>query len=207
MCAPPYLWLRDRDPSPVVLVEAGLVFADPRTWGRPVYFADLVVRHDAAVSSFAHLGGGRLAYNDRCSLSGYYSLLERLADFGGTGFADLACSGSHQESLEQVLDGRVDAAAIDSNVLNLQVRADRSLTERLRVIESWGPFAVQPIVARADLPAALVQAITQALLEAPTDPAVRAALGGYGVAGLTAISEAAYEPERLLLQRCEALAV
>jgi ABC-type phosphate/phosphonate transport system substrate-binding protein len=57
-------------------------------------------------------------------LSGYYSLLNKLAESGAdeSFFDNILCSGSHLNSIEAVLSGKADAAAIDSNVLRIHFR-------------------------------------------------------------------------------------
>ena len=90
-------------------------------------------------------------------------------------------SGGHRHSLAWVAAGEVSAAAIDSNVLRLALRDDPALAARLRVIDALGPFPIQPIAARATLPAATRAAITGALL------ALRGPkLAAFGVTGLEA---------------------
>jgi ABC-type phosphate/phosphonate transport system substrate-binding protein len=117
--------------------------ADHRAEGKPVYFADVVVSASSPVRRFADLRGARWAYNDRNSKSGWFSMAERCAPQSPEEFfGELIASGSHLRSLELVAGGRADVAAIDSNVLRMQEHS-------LRVIESWGPFPIQPVVIRA----------------------------------------------------------
>ncbi len=174
VCAPSYRVLRDS----VELLPA-LVPSDPRAKGQPVYFADVVVRADSQVRMFDELRGTRWAYNDRNSRSGWFSMLERAGS--GEFFGELLHAGSHLNSLEFVSDGRADAAAIDSNVLALHSRED------LRVIESWGPFPIQPSIIRRALPAAEKQRIARALLSIK-----REELLPHGFAGFAAIDESVY---------------
>src|SRR5215203_5209877 len=82
MCAPSFVWLRELRPPPVELLGVSPVFDDERNGGRPIYFCDVVVREEGPIHSFADLEGGSWAYNDACSLSGYYSLLNKLAAAG-----------------------------------------------------------------------------------------------------------------------------
>ena len=109
--------------------------------GRPVYFSDLIVRRDVAAVSFEELRGRLRAYNDRCSLSGYFNLLARLRVLGeDRHFLRTARrSGSHLRSVELTARGEVDGAAVDSNVLALLRCRDPLLCERVRVVASWGP--------------------------------------------------------------------
>jgi phosphonate transport system substrate-binding protein len=151
VCAPSVRFLGDE-----VTVLPSPVPADPRANGRSVYFADVVVRGSSDAKSFDDLRGATWAYNDANSKSGWFSMLERA---GGTHFfARCIQSGSHLRSLEMVSAGDADAAAIDSNVLRLHRR------DELRVIESWGPFPIQPVVVRAALDDATKRGIAAALL-------------------------------------------
>lgn len=152
VCAPTYRWMRDR----VTLLPA-LVPLDERAGGRPVYFADVVVRADSAVERFEQLRGRRWGYNDRNSRSGWFSMLDRVGS-DTRFFSWLVHAGSHLQSLQAIRDGRVDAAAIDSNVLFLQPR------DGLRVVESWGPFPIQPVIVRAGIDDALKARVAGALL-------------------------------------------
>ncbi len=146
MCAPSFVWLRELRPPPVELLGVLPVFDDKRNLGRPVYFCDVVVRNDAPIRAFSELEGGSWAYNDACSLSGYYSLLNKLAESGADEnfFDNIFCSGSHLNSIEAIVRGEADAAAIDSNVLRIRLREAPALRERLRVIESWGLTRYSP---------------------------------------------------------------
>lgn len=163
LCAPPFLWLRDRRPPAVELVGAAWVFDDPRAGGAPVYFSDVIVAASCPARVFADLHGGVWAYNDVCSLSGFHCLMRRIDRFGGGRFfRAMRASGAHHTSIDWVARGIADAAAIDSNGLRLAFASDPTLCERVRVLESWGPHPIQPIVTRADLPLAVRRAIADA---------------------------------------------
>jgi phosphonate transport system substrate-binding protein len=137
VCSPTYRWLQRQ----VELLPLA-VPSDPRAGNRPVYFGDVVVRADSHVRTFDDLRGGTWAFNDRNSRSGWFSMIERAGD---AFFSQHVHSGSHLQSIEMVRSGAADAAAIDSNVLL------RNASPGLRVIESWGPFAIQPSIVRASL--------------------------------------------------------
>jgi ABC-type phosphate/phosphonate transport system substrate-binding protein len=196
MCLPSFLWLRELRPPPVELLGVAPVFEDARASGRPLYFCDVVVRREAPVRSFAELRGGSWAYNDVCSLSGYYSLLERLAEVGEDEgfFGRMVRTGSHLKSIEEILRGEADAAAIDSNVLRLRLREDPDLRERLRVIEEWGPFPIQPVVVRSALQPELKAGLRYSLLAAGADPLTRRAFSGFGLEGFVPVSDEDYSP-------------
>jgi phosphonate transport system substrate-binding protein len=156
VCAPSFRFL-NRSARIVELLPLP-VPSDARAEGKPVYFADVVVSPSSTARTFADLRGARWAFNDRNSKSGWFSMTDRCVpespeDF----FGELIASGSHLRSLELVSSGLVDAAAIDSNVLRMQASS-------LRVLESWGPFPIQPAVIRASLPQETKRRIASALL-------------------------------------------
>lgn len=205
MCAPSFLWLLEHETPPVELLRAAPVFRDGRAPGRPVYFSELVVRRDSPAGSFLDLRGRSWAYNDPCSLSGYYNLLKKLADMGKDEgfFGRTCCSGSHLNSLEMVVGGEVDAAIIDSNVLRSRLQAAPELRERLRVIETWGPFPIQPAVLRSGLHPELKNRLRAALLTIGEGGHAPPSLAGFGLERFAPITYEQYVSEGDALRRCE----
>jgi phosphonate transport system substrate-binding protein len=206
-CAPPYIWLRDRRDPPVELVPFGLVFDDPRAAGRPVYFSDIVVRAGHPARSFADLVNARWGFNDRESLSGYYSVLQTAAEHGAdaTFLGRLHDMGSHLASLRALRRGTIDAAAIDSVVLAIRERRDRTLRTDLRVVHGLGPWPIQPILMRRSLPARLKTALTSSIAALADTSERRRALRRWLVSGVAPMTDAHFDVERTALARAEAL--
>jgi phosphonate transport system substrate-binding protein len=194
MCAPSFIWLRDVRPPPVELLGVLPVFDDERNQGRPVYFCDVVVRNDAPIHALSELQGSSWAYNDACSLSGYYSLLSKLAESGTdeSFFDKVFCSGSHLNSIVAVLSGKADAAAIDSNALRIRSREAPALRKELRVIESWGPYPIQPIVVSSALQPELKQRLRAAFLSTVQDQQTRRTLKQFGLIRFVATDQREY---------------
>jgi len=201
LCAPGYLWLSEPGQAVVELVPAAFVFDDPRNGGRPVYFADFVVHADCPARSLEALAGTRWGYNDPCSLSGYFSVLAELErrGLGVAHFGSAHALGSHHAALAALAARTIDCAAIDSNTLLREQQAGRA--RELRVLASFGPYPVQPIVVRATLASARKQAITAALLTMHDDPDGQRLLQRAGVRRLAPVSRADYEDERRWLAR------
>ncbi len=196
VCAPSYALLKEAG-SPVELLPVAPVFVDPRVEGQPVYFSDVVVRTGHPARRFEELAGGVWSYNDRYSRSGWQKMLDRLAEIGHAGgperfFGCLLQAGSHLRSIEFVAGAKADAAAIDSNTLWLSRRRDPTLPGRLRVIESWGPMPIQPVLARAGLDPSVRSGIVLTLLCLHEDRASRARLEEFGVKRFAAVDEASY---------------
>jgi phosphonate transport system substrate-binding protein len=206
-CAPPYIWLQERSDSPVELVPFGLVFDDPRGAGRPVYFSDIVVRANDRARSFADLLDARWGYNDRESLSGYYSVLQTAAEHGADAsfLGRLHDMGSHLASLRALRRGAIDAAAIDSTVLALRWRQDRALGTDLRVVHGLGPWPIQPIVMRRSLPVRFKAALTSAVGTLAATPERQRALRRWLVSGVAPMTDADFDVERAALAQAQAL--
>ncbi len=202
MCGPSFFWLRESEEPPVELLLAAPVFGDARAPGRPVYFSELVVRRDSLARSFLDLRGGSWAYNDPCSLSGYYNVLKKLARMGEDleFFSRTYCSGSHLKSMEMVVCGAVDAAIIDSNVLRIKLQSNPELGERLRVIETWGPFPIQPVVIRSNLHPRLKERLLAALLNIGENSP---SLTDFGLERFVPVTYEHYAAEKDVLRRCE----
>ncbi len=194
MCAPSFFWLRELRPPPAELLGVLPVFDDERNQGMPVYFCDVVVLHDSPIQTFSDLQGGSWSYNDACSLSGYYSVLDKLAQAGtDEGFFDTVfCSGSHLNSIEAILRGEADAAAIDSNVLRIRSRETPALREELRVIESWGPYPIQPVVVRSALDQRLKKRLRAAFLATADDQRTQQILQRFGLSQFVVVAQEDY---------------
>jgi ABC-type phosphate/phosphonate transport system substrate-binding protein len=194
LCAPGYRWLIERTPPAVELVGAAPVFADPRAAGRPVFFSDVIVRNASHAQTLADLRGSVFAYNDPCSLSGYLSAFPELARLGAgiEFFRAVVATGSHPASIRAVATGAADVAAIDSNVLAVELTREPALAGRIRVLTSWGPHTIQPVVARATLAASIQTRITTALLDMHKDGETRHALAGAGVLRFAPVTPADY---------------
>ena len=206
-CAPPYIWLQAQPEPPIELVPFGLVFEDPRAAGRPVYFSDIVVRKDHPARTFDDLVSARWGYNDRESLSGYYSVVQTAAEHGAdaTFLGRLRDMGSHLASLRGLRRGVIDAAAIDSSVLALRWRRDPALRADLRILQGLGPWPIQPIVMRRSLPARLKKAVVTAIGALGETAERRRALRRWLVSGVAPMTDADFDVERRALARAQSL--
>ena len=201
LCSPGYVWMTELQLPAVRLLAAAPVFDDPRTERQAAYFSDVIVAHGSPALRFEDLRGGTWAFNDPCSWSGYLNLLGRLRDVGGVPFFRvLRESGSHIQSVRLVSAGEVDGAAVDSNALALLLRRKPSLASRLRIIESWGPHPIQPIVASTRLPSALTDRIAASLCSMHLDERSAERLRSFGVVRFAPVADDDYASERVALR-------
>lgn len=192
ICGWPYVRLVAQNPGRIELLAAP-VLSGSRYQGKPVYFSDVIVRAGSPVERFEDLRGHSWSFNEPTSYSGYLATLYHLARMGERGpfFGRAVAAGSHQESIRKVASGEVDASAIDSQVLELELRRHPELRPELRVIESFGPAAIQPVVASDRLDAGLRRDIKSAIRAVSGEP-LRACL----FESFVSVDDAAYDRMR-----------
>jgi phosphonate transport system substrate-binding protein len=200
ICGLPYVWLADRRPPPVEPLAAPVLAGD-RYAGRPVYYSDVIVRHDSPVTCLEELRGCSWAYNEPASHSGYTVTLYSLVRMGARpGFLGRVVeAGFHQRAIRLVHTGAVNAAAIDSQVLAIELRDHPQLADHLRVIGSFGPSTIQPVVAASRLPSRLKDPVRELLVELGDDPTARPLLAHGFVDRFRPVDDAAYDDIRAIL--------
>lgn len=197
ICGLPYVWKADQPMSAIELLAVPIM-QGARYANRPVYFSDVVVRHDSHVQQFEHLRGVSWAYNEPRSHSGCTITRYHLATLGETGdfFGPVVESGAHQASLRMVLEGTVDASAIDSTVLELELRLNPDLAAQLRVIEVLGPSPIPPWLISTRVAPELRSRLRAVLLQMEADPCGQAILAASGIARFVQASDRDYDPIR-----------
>jgi phosphonate transport system substrate-binding protein len=207
MCGLPYTWRADQARKTVELLAAP-VMAGTRYGGKPLYFSDVLVRSDSGRRSFGDLRGATWAYNEDTSHSGHSAVRFHMSRLGhGRGFfGRVVAAGFHEASVRLLLDGTVDASAIDSTVLDLLQERDPSLSSRLRRIDVIGPSPIPPWVVSLSLPPAVRSAIRKALLGMHTDPQGRAILERGRTARFVAVTDRHYDAIRKMERAPEARA-
>lgn len=197
ICGLPYAWKADAENAAVELCAVPVMLGE-RYADRPVYFSDVVVRRDSAFASFADLRGAAWAYNEPRSHSGHNVVLHHLATLGHAAgyFGRVVESGAHQESLRMIVDGEIDASAIDSTVLEAELQSNPRLAGGIKVIATLGPSPMPPWVMLKSLPADLREEIRAALIEMHADPEGAAILANWRIARFIAATDADYDPLR-----------
>jgi len=193
-----------RNPEALELLAAPVVRGE-RYEGRPIYFSDVIVAAESRFQSFADLRGASWAYNDRISHSGYGVTLHHLLRLGETGgyFGEVIRSGAHARSIRMVAAGEVDASAIDSHLLAVELHEHPELAGRLRIIAALGPSSIQPVVVARRLSEELKTDLRRALLGMSADPTARAVLDYAFVERFVPVQDADYDDIRGMLQAFE----
>jgi phosphonate transport system substrate-binding protein len=204
LCGLPYVWKADTLSPAIELVAAPVMLA-PRYAGMARYFSDVVVHAHSRYQAFDELRGASWAYNETNSHSGYNVVrhhLNRLGESSGY-FGTAIESGAHQVSLRMIINRDIDAAAIDSTVLENELARAPDLRRDIRVIDTLGPSPMPPWVMRAGLPHAMKQALRTTFLQMHADEAGFKILQSWGIARFDPVDDVAYDPIRLMAAGAE----
>lgn len=206
LCGLPYVSKADLADSGMELLAVP-VPSGQRYQGRPVYFSDVVVRRKGPIKSFVDLCGASFVYNEPRSHSGYNVVRAYLAEFGQRDgfFGSVVESGAHARSIEMILSGSVDCAAIDSTVLEWFQAQRWVFRDELRVIETIGPSPIPPWVVSTKLSADLRCQIRQLLLKLHLLPRGRAALAQAQLAKFISAEDRDYDPIRRMARVAESV--
>ena len=192
-------------PSPLTAIIAP-VLQGARYQNKPIYFSDVIVRADSPFQSFADLRGCSWAFNERESQSGYGITRYWLAKQGETNgyFGKVVEAGYHQNAIQMVYEGQVQASAIDSLVLAVELKQHPELGTELRVIDSLGPSTIQPFAASSHVALTLRDDVQGVMAEMHKDPNAAEFLNRGLIDHLTAVQDKDYDDIREMLTVCEA---
>jgi ABC-type phosphate/phosphonate transport system substrate-binding protein len=204
LCGLPYVRLKRENAAAVEAIAAPIVQGD-RYDDRPVYFSDVIVPAKSPAATFGDLRGRSWAYNEPDSHSGYLITLWTLVEMDETPafFDRWEMTRFHQESVRLVAAAQVEGSAVDSQVLDVEMRDHPELAERIRVIGTLGPSTIQPLVATAAVTAELRQEVTDIVVSLGTIENDRGSLSAGAVERFVAIDDSAYGDIRSKLEAVE----
>jgi phosphonate transport system substrate-binding protein len=137
---------------------------------RSVFIAQI----DSGIKQLTDLKGKQVSFGSASSTSGHLMPRSFLLQAGldpEKDFKRIAYSGAHDATIASVVSGRVDAAALDITVWRKFVDEKKVDTSKVDVFYTTPPFFNYNWSVHADMPAALRERLTQALLALSMDNA------------------------------------
>ncbi len=166
-----YVHLSSQDPCPVELLATPVLHStcDQQTLHAP---AEIVVRADSALTSVEDLRECVWAWYEQGARAGSHFIDEILFEPASPAipFKQSIATNSHAQSLRLVLDGKVDVAAIDTQILDIVLHNSPKMAAQLRIIGSLSPSMAPPVVVSTHMESSLRQSIQEALLVIHQDP-------------------------------------
>ena len=145
----------------------------------PYYFSVWLTLKDRPYKSIADLKGKKIAFSSRTSTSGYlipcWDLIKKgiipeggsLKDFFGEN--NIFFGTGYVSAVEQVLEGKAEAAAVSYYVYEKDKHLERVQREKLKVIQRQGPVASHTFCARMSLNSSDRNIIKDALIQIVED--------------------------------------
>lgn len=154
----------------------------------------IVVAKGAPFQTLADLRGSRVAMNGADSNSGMNLLRHAVAGLAEDGrfFGAVTVTGSHLASLDHVVRGAADFAAIDCVTFGLASRHRPALVAGVRVIGETAMSPALPFVTRSGASAEQVATLREALAAAIADPDAAEAVDALGLAGVEPVETSDY---------------
>jgi phosphonate transport system substrate-binding protein len=151
----------------------------PQVNGKQTYQSIILVPRASSARTLLDLRGKRFASADIISTTGWLFPAMLLIDSGENPnkfFGEHIITGSHDRSLQAVLDGFVDGAAVHGIVYSQMIAEDPSIQQKVRILAKSPPLGILPIVVHPNIDPALRKAILTVLLNMHEDARGKAIL-------------------------------
>lgn len=146
--------------------------------GKHGYYSKIITKKDSPINTVADLKGKRFAFVDPESTSGNVvpsdEILTALKDsnltfdllhMNGKFFSSVMFAGTHPNSIQGVVKGDVDAAAVSSSTLDKEATAKHYNPDTIKAIHTSPLIPGSPIAVQKDLPKELKDKIKNYLLK------------------------------------------
>ena len=137
-------------------------------------FRSVFITSDPAIVNLADLKGKDVSFGSQSSTSGHLMPRSFLLQAGinpDKDFKRVAYSGAHDATIAAVASGKVQAGALNISVWDKFVADKKVDTSKVRVFYTTPPYYDYNWTVHADMPAALREKLTQALLALSRDTA------------------------------------
>jgi phosphonate transport system substrate-binding protein len=178
----------------------------PQINGVTTYQSIILVPVASPAKTLFDLRGKRFASADIISTTGWLFPAMLLMEGGENPnkfFGELIITGSHDSSLQAVIDGFVDGAAVHGIVYDQIVREDPSTLGKVKVLAKSAPFGIPPIVVHPDLDPQLKKDILSVLLRMHEDTEGKPILAKLHIERFVVPDANLFAPLRLAISKLE----
>lgn len=166
--------------------------------GTSMYHGLLFVRKESGIRNAREMRGKRFAFVDRATAAGFLLPLVYFYDHGikdyKTYFKETYFTGTHEDAIYDVVNGRADISAVKSTVFHRLADTDKSIGRDLVILSRSPDMPETTLVLRRGLDPSMKAAIRDALLRMDNDPVGRAVLKTFGARRFVPAADEDYEP-------------
>lgn len=186
-----YVKAKERNPN----LEP-LVAHIEKSTARPWYTSAIIVNTAASINNLADLKGKRFGFVSPSSASGFLvpsAHLKEMKIEPERDFAAVEYAGGHDKNLEALIEGKVDAIAVEKLTYVEFFQAGKLPEDKYKLIWESDPIPNSPIVISSKLSPQLKSQLQIAFINAPEG---LANVGGFQASGYTAVRDEDYDPIR-----------
>jgi phosphonate transport system substrate-binding protein len=146
--------------------------AVPQVKDENTYRSLILVSKSSSASSILDFRGKRFGSADFVSTTGWLfpaMLLMKSGDAPDHFFGEHLTTGSHDKSIQALLDGFVDVTAVHGMVYNFLATENPSIREKTRILVTSPPFGIPPIAVHPDMDKKLRDETLSILLDMHND--------------------------------------
>jgi phosphonate transport system substrate-binding protein len=173
---------------------------------KPTYYSVIVTQSNRTEKSLVDFKGKVLAYSDPRSNSGFlspkYSLYKQGININQH-FRLLLNAGNHEGSIQALLNGLADVAAIDEYVWLAYLKLHPENKNKLKELERMGPFPFTPIVSGKNLSKKNINNIALALTNMSNNAEGKKLLTAFYLDGFVIKKPAFYQPISDMLEKVD----
>lgn len=166
--------------------------------GISTYYGMIFVRKDSGITSAHQMKGKRFAFVDKATTAGYLLPLKYFKDNGiqdyQAYFAETYYTGTHEDAVYDVLNGRAEVGAAKNTVYFRLAHADTRILDQLVVLAQSPEVPENALALRADLEESLRSMIKDTLLGMDRDPKGKEVLKDFGQSRFIETTNRDYDP-------------
>ena len=166
--------------------------------GTSTYYGIIFVRKDSNIKSASDMKGKRFAFVDKATTAGWLLPLHYFNEIGindyRTWFAETYFTGTHEDSIKDVLDRKADIGAAKNTVFYRLAKQNSLLEKELRILSTSPEVPSNTLAVRKSLDTSLKAKLKNILLQMHEDKQGREILQKFGATRFIETTVQDYEP-------------
>ncbi|MBU0908732.1 MAG: phosphate/phosphite/phosphonate ABC transporter substrate-binding protein, partial [Proteobacteria bacterium] len=166
--------------------------------GTSTYYGMIFVRKDSGIHNAADMRGKRFAFVDKATTAGWLLPMHYFKENGiedyQTYFSENYFTGTHEDAIYDVLNGKADIGAAKNTVFSRVAQTDSKVEEQLQILATSPEVPANALAVRKDLGESLKLKLKNALLQMDQDVEGRQVLHEFGAKRFIPTTENDYAP-------------
>ena len=166
--------------------------------GKSTYYGLIFVRKDSNIKDADSMKGKRFAFVDKATTAGWLLPLHYFKENGiedyRAWFAETYFTGTHEDTIYDVLNGKADIGAAKNTVFDRLAKKDRRLVDELHILATSPEVPANALAVKKTLADSFKTKLKNILLQMDQDEDGRRILSDFGALKFIATTEKDYDP-------------